>query len=61
MSMVHPPNIIDVSIDAAINNVLNGNEERFIADFVDFKIFITLESRSINQKIANLNMKDSYP
>ena len=59
--MVHPPNIIDVSIDAAINNVLNGNEERFIADFVDFKIFITLESRSINQKIANLNMKDSYP
>ena len=61
MSMVHPPNIIDVSIDAAINNVLNGNEERFIAGFVDFKIFITLESRSINQKIANLNMKDSYP
>ena len=61
MSMVHPPNIIDVSIDAAINNVLNGNEERFIADFVDFKIFITLESRSINQKIANLNMKDQYP
>ena len=61
MSMVHPPNIIDVSIDAAINNVLNGNEERFIADFVDFKIFITLESRSINQKIANFNMKDSYP
>ena len=59
--MVHPPNIIDVSIDAAINNVLNGNEERFIADFVDFKIFITLESQSINQKIANLNMKDSYP
>ena len=59
--MVHPPNIIDVSIDAAINNVLNGNEERFIADFVDFKIFITLESRSINQKIANLNMKDQYP
>ena len=59
--MVHPPNIIDVSIDAAINNVLNGNEERFIADFVDFKIFITLESRSINQKIANFNMKDSYP
>ena len=61
MSMVNPPNIIDVSVDEAINNVLNGNEERFIADFVDFKIFITLESRSINQKIANLNMKDSYP
>ena len=61
MSLVHPPTIIDVSIDAAINNVLNGNEERFIADFVDFKIFITLESRSINQKIANLNMKDQYP
>ena len=61
MSMVHPPNIIDVSVDEAINNVLSGNEERFIADFVDFKIFITLESRSINQKIANLNMKDSYP
>ena len=61
MSMVHPPNIIDVSIDAAINNVLNGNEERFNADFVDFKIFITLESRSINQKIANLNKKDQYP
>lgn len=59
--MVHPPNIIDVSIDAAINNVLNGNEERFNADFVDFKIFITLESRSINQKIANLNKKDQYP
>ena len=59
--MVHPPNIIDVSVDEAINNVLSGNEERFIADFVDFKIFITLESRSINQKIANLNMKDSYP
>ena len=61
MSMVHPPNIIDVSIDAAINNVLNGNEERFIADFVDFKKFITLECRSIDQKIANLNMKDPYP
>ena len=58
--MVYPPNIIDMSVDEAINNVLNDNEERFIADFVDFKKFITLECRSIDQKIANLNMKDLY-
>ena len=38
----------------------NGNDERFIDDFVDFKKFATLEFQNINQKIANLNMKDQY-
>lgn len=43
-------NIIDVSIDEDMNIKRNsGNEERFIAVFVDFKKFITLESRSINK------------
>ena len=38
----------------------NGNDERFIDDFVDFKKFVTLEFQNVNQKIANLNMKDQY-
>ena len=43
-------NIIDVSIDEDMNLKRNsGNEERFIAVFVDFKKFITLESRCINK------------
>ena len=56
------PNIIDVSIDED-NNIrrTNGNEERFIDYFVDFKKFLTLEFQNINQKIANLHMKDQYP
>ena len=56
------PNIIDGSIDED-NNIrrTNGNEERFIDYFVDFKKFLTLEFQNINQKIANLNMKDQYP
>ena len=56
------PNIIDVSIDED-NNIrrTSGNEERFIDYFVDFKKFLTLEFQNINQKIANLNMKDQYP
>ena len=56
------PNIIDVSIDEDINiRRNNGNDESFIADFVDFKKFATLEFQNINQKIASLNMKDQYP
>ena len=39
----------------------NGNDNGFIDDFVDFKKFVTLEFQNINQKIANLNMKDQYP
>ena len=39
----------------------NGNDERFIDDFVDFKKFVTLDFQNITQKIANLNMKDQYP
>ena len=56
------PNIIDVSIDED-NNIkrTNGNEERFIDYFVDFKKFLTLKFQNVNQKIANLNMKDQYP
>ena len=38
----------------------NGNDERFIDDFVDFKKYVTLEFQNVNQKIANLNMKDQY-
>ena len=52
------PNIIDEDINIRRKN---GNDERFINDFVDFKKFVTLEFRNINQKIANLNMKDQYP
>ena len=56
------PNIIDVSFDEDINiRRNNGNDERFIDDFVAFKKFVTLEFQNINQKIANLNMKDQYP
>ena len=39
----------------------NGNDERFVDEFADFKKFFTLEFQNINQKIANLNMKDQYP
>ena len=56
------PNIIDVSFDEDIHiRRSNGNDERFIDDFVAFKKFVTLEFQNINQKIANLNMKDQYP
>ena len=56
------PNIIDVTIDEDINIWRsNGNDERFIDVFIDFKKFLTLEFQNINQKIANLNMKDQYP
>ena len=52
-------NITDVSIDEDMNiRMNNGNDERFIDDFVDFKKFVTLEFQNINQKIANLIMKD---
>ena len=39
----------------------NGNDERFIGESVDFKKFVTMEFQNINQKFANLNMKDQYP
>ena len=39
----------------------NGNDERFIDEFVDFKKFVTVEFQNIKQKIANLNKKDQYP
>ena len=55
-------NTIDVSINENINIMRNnGNYERFIDEFVDFKKFVTAEFQNINQKIANLNMKDQYP
>ena len=56
------PNIIDVSINED-NNIrrTNDNEERFIDYFVDFKKFLTLKFQNVNQKIANLDMKDQYP
>ena len=55
------PNTIDVSINEDINIMRNnGNDERFIDEFVDFKKFVTVEFQNINQKIANLNMKDQY-
>ena len=56
------PNIIDVSINEDINIRRNNlNDERFIDEFANFKKFVTLEFQNINQKIANLNMKDQYP
>ena len=56
------PNTIDVSINEDINIMRNnGNDERFIDEFVDFKKFVTVEFQNIKQKIANLNMKDQYP
>ena len=53
------PNIIDESIveDISIRRS-NSNDKRFIDDFVDFKIFVSLEFQNINQKIANVNMKN---
>ena len=54
-------NSIDVSMDEGSNiRRNNGNDERFIDDFVDFKKYVTLEFQNVNQKIANLNMKDQY-
>ena len=55
-------NITDVIVDED-NNIRrsNGNDERLIDDFVDFKKSVTLDFQNINQKIANLNMKDQYP
>ena len=56
------PNTIDVSINEDINIMRNNvNDERFIDEFVDFKKFVTMEFQNINQKVANLNMKDQYP
>ena len=51
-----------MSINEDINIMRNnGNDERFIDEFVDFKKFVTVEFQNIKQKIANLNMKDQYP
>ena len=56
------PNTVDVSIDEDINIMRNNdNDERFFDEFLDFKIFVTVEFQNIKQKIANLNMKDQYP
>ena len=56
------PNTIDASINEDINiKRNNGNDERFIDEFVDFKKFVTMEFQNINQKVASLNMKDQYP
>ena len=55
------PNTADVSINDDINIMRkNGNDERFIDEFVDFKKFVTMEFQNINQKIAKRNMKDQY-
>ena len=43
------PNTIDVSINEDINIMRdNGNDERFIDEFVDFKKFFTVEFQNIN-------------
>ena len=56
------PYTIDVSINEGINIMRsNGNDERFIEEFVDFKKFVTVEFQNIKQKIANFNMTDQYP
>ena len=53
--------LVDVSIDKDINTRRkNGNDKSFLDDFVDFKRFVVLENQKINQKIANLNIKDQY-
>ena len=49
------------SIDEDINiRKNNGRGKRFIDAFVDFKKFVSFEFQNINQKIANLNMKDQF-
>ena len=49
------PNTINVSINEDINIMRNnGNDERFIDEFVDFKKFVTVKFQNINQEIANL-------
>ena len=53
--------LVDVSIDKDINTRRkNGNDKSFLDNFVDFKRFVVLENQKINQKIANLNIKDQY-
>ena len=53
--------LVDVSIDKDINTrSKNGNDKSFLDDFVDFKRFVVLENQKMNQKIANLNIKDQY-
>ena len=53
--------LVDVSIDKDINTRRkNGNDKSFLDDFVDFKRFVVLENQKINQKTANLNIKDQY-
>ena len=53
--------LVDVSIDKDINTRRkNGNDKSFLDDFVDFKRFVVLENQKMNQKIANLNIKDQY-
>ena len=53
--------LVDVSIDKDINTRRkNGNDKSFLDDFADFKRFVVLENQKINQKIANLNIKDQY-
>ena len=48
-----------MSIDDDINiRRNNGDDECFIDDAVNFNKFVTLKFQTINQKIANLNMKD---
>ena len=47
-----------MSIDEDINITrIKGNDEHFIDNFVNFKKVI----KSINEKIANLNMTDQFP
>ena len=53
------PNTIDVSINEDINIMRNNCNDELL--FVDLKKFVTVKFQNINQKIANLNMKDQYP
>ena len=47
-----------MSIDEDINITrINGNDEHFIDNLVNFKKV----TKSINEKIANLNMTDQFP
>ena len=47
-----------MSIDEDINiTKINGNDEHFIDNFVNFEKVI----KSISEKIANLNMTDQFP
>ena len=55
------PNVIDVSIDEDINiRRNNGNDERFIDDFIAFKKFVTLEFQKFQLIVSRNKFQPIY-